>query len=211
MPGLYRPCWLGSHSSRAGPQMLTLTIAGPADSEPYGACIYWLAGQCHAHTADLRRPISGLKAGGIACKHVNFVVAVPDDTVTYAWMEAAVTAAASRLPHDTVDLILPPVLADTVRNAHSCAGQVAIGAGPMTSSTINVQLVYRRSSTTSCRGCAIGRLNMHDAHQLSIFGGVTNANVLPGSADAIDEDTSSATYSRVLVVFDAAPAAPPAQ
>ncbi|KAJ7122546.1 FAD-binding domain-containing protein [Mycena crocata] len=93
---------------------------------------------------------AALKAGGVACKHVNFVVAVPDGE-TYAWMEPVVTAAAAQLPDDAVDLRVHftrtestkgsesslnvvqgrPVLADIVREAHSSAGKVAIVAcGP---------------------------------------------------------------------------------
>ncbi|KAJ7683212.1 FAD-binding domain-containing protein [Mycena rosella] len=91
-----------------------------------------------------------LKAGGIACQRVEFVIAVPDSD-TYEWMEPTVTAAAAQLPlaavgvrvHFTrveaakgsdasVDVVHErPVLADIVREAHASASKVAIIAcGP---------------------------------------------------------------------------------
>ncbi|KAJ7122528.1 hypothetical protein C8R43DRAFT_1136151 [Mycena crocata] len=90
---------------------------------------------------------SAFKAGGVACKHVDFVVAVPDGGMHgIRWF-----AGATDLPDDAVGLRVHftrtestkgsenslnvfqgrPVLADIVREAHASAGKVAIVAcGP---------------------------------------------------------------------------------
>ncbi|KAJ7116706.1 FAD-binding domain-containing protein [Mycena epipterygia] len=91
-----------------------------------------------------------LKAGGVVCQHVEFIVAVPDSD-TYAWMEPGVAAAAEQLPDAAVDVRVHytraesvkgsdssvdvvygrPVLAEIVREAHASAGKVAVVAcGP---------------------------------------------------------------------------------
>ncbi|KAJ7606729.1 FAD-binding domain-containing protein [Mycena polygramma] len=113
--------------------------------------VYLLAGGSGATftlpiLADLAPTI---KAGGVACQRVEFVVAVPDAD-NYTWMEPAVTAAAAqcadtvgvrvhftraadpKTSNDSVDVLRGrPVLADIVREAHASAGKVAIVAcGP---------------------------------------------------------------------------------
>ncbi|KAJ6577925.1 FAD-binding domain-containing protein [Mycena capillaripes] len=91
-----------------------------------------------------------LKAGGVACQRIEFVVAVPDGD-NYTWMEPTVTAAAAQLPDTAVGVRVyftrtedtkgsdasveilrgRPVLRDIVREAHESAGKVAIVAcGP---------------------------------------------------------------------------------
>ncbi|KAJ7314611.1 FAD-binding domain-containing protein [Mycena albidolilacea] len=94
-----------------------------------------------------------LKAGGVSCQRIEFVVAVPDGD-NYAWMEPAVTAAAAQLPDTAVGVRVHytrieeptkgsesdasvdalrgrPVLGDIVREAHASARKVAIVAcGP---------------------------------------------------------------------------------
>ncbi|KAJ6477653.1 FAD-binding domain-containing protein [Mycena sanguinolenta] len=91
-----------------------------------------------------------LKAGGVPCQRIEFVVAVPDGD-NYAWMEPAITAAAAQLPDTAVGVRVHftrsedtkesddgvniargrPVLRDIVREAHASASKVAIVAcGP---------------------------------------------------------------------------------
>ncbi|KAF7375460.1 Ferric-chelate reductase [Mycena sanguinolenta] len=91
-----------------------------------------------------------VKAGGVPCQRIEFVVAVPDGD-NYAWMEPAVTAAAAQLPDTVVGVRVHftrseetkerddglnvvrgrPVLRDIVREAHASASKVAIVAcGP---------------------------------------------------------------------------------
>ncbi|KAJ7470930.1 FAD-binding domain-containing protein [Mycena latifolia] len=115
--------------------------------------VYLLAGGTGAtFTLPLFADLAAkLKAGGAACQHVEFVVAVPDND-TYEWMEPAVAAAAKQLPPDAVGLRVHftraevvkgssetsldvvrgrPVLADIVREAYGSAAKIAIVAcGP---------------------------------------------------------------------------------
>ncbi|KAF8168675.1 FAD-binding domain-containing protein [Mycena galopus ATCC 62051] len=94
--------------------------------------------------------VATLKAGGVPCQHIEFVIAVPDGD-NYAWMEPAITATAAELPgtavgvrvhftraeetkasEESVDVLRGrPVLRDIVREAHASASKVAIVAcGP---------------------------------------------------------------------------------